>query len=134
MSGSLSAGCVITFTGQLPRAQVQTLLQSYNIFVFPVIWDEPFSIVLLEALQAGLAIVATSTGGTSEILQHEKNCLLIPPNDPSALATAIERLLTDTTLRLTLQKNATLSVTHFDLESRTLEIELHLQRIVKRLD
>jgi glycosyltransferase involved in cell wall biosynthesis len=55
--------------------------------------------VVLEAMSAGLAIAATQVGGVPEILEQERTGLLVPPRDPHAMAGAIERLLTDETLR-----------------------------------
>jgi glycosyltransferase involved in cell wall biosynthesis len=54
---------------------------------------------ILEALASGTPIVASAVGGIPEILQHERNGLLIPPRSVDALADAIERLLDDPVLR-----------------------------------
>lgn len=55
--------------------------------------------VVLEAAAAGLPIVATAVGGTTEILTHEQDGLLVGPRSPDALATAIGRLVDDPALR-----------------------------------
>lgn len=55
--------------------------------------------VLLEAAASGRAIVATDVPGCREIVRHEENGLLVPAQDPKALADAIERLLMDRDLR-----------------------------------
>ena len=57
--------------------------------------QEPLGRVLLEASAAALPIVATDVGGTNEILTHAQSGLLIPPDDPVAMAEAITRLLSD---------------------------------------
>lgn len=54
---------------------------------------------LLEAMGAGLPVVATSVGGTPEIAAHERDALLTPPHAPAALADGIARLLADAGLR-----------------------------------
>ena len=51
--------------------------------------------VLLEAMTARVPIVATSVGGVPEMVENEKSALLVSPNDPTALATAIDRVLND---------------------------------------
>jgi glycosyltransferase involved in cell wall biosynthesis len=59
---------------------------------------EPFGIVFVEALAAGLPVVATSLGGALEIV--DDTCgILVPPDDPAALSVALERLLRDRALR-----------------------------------
>ena len=55
--------------------------------------------VLLEAMAAGLPIVATNVGGTPEIVSSEHSALLVEKQNPFALAVAIERLLEDEGLR-----------------------------------
>lgn len=54
---------------------------------------------ILDAMSAGLPVVATQTGGIPEIVSHEKTGLLAPPGDPKALAAEIARLLNDRELR-----------------------------------
>ena len=54
--------------------------------------------VLLEAMAAGVPVVATEAGGIPEIVRHEESALLVPPSDPASLARAMERVLTDESL------------------------------------
>jgi glycosyltransferase involved in cell wall biosynthesis len=61
--------------------------------------QEPLGRVLLEAAAAGLPIVATDVGGTSEILSDGHSSRLIRPDDPKMLATAIEELIRDPEMR-----------------------------------
>ena len=72
-------------------APVQSL---FDIFVLPSLWEGlPF--VLVEAAALGKPIVATAVDGVPEMLEDGKTGLLIPPNDASALADAVIRLLRD---------------------------------------
>ena len=63
---------------------------------------EPCGRVLFEAAACGIAIVATNTGGTPEIVRDGREALLVPPRDPGVLATAVRRLLQDVSLRVRL--------------------------------
>ncbi len=60
--------------------------------------SEGLSNSVIEYMAAGRPIVATDVGGNPELVAHEKTGLLIPPNDPDALAAAILRLLEDPSL------------------------------------
>ena len=74
--------------------------------------------VLLEAMAAGVPIVATSVGGVPEIAIAEKSALLVPARDPRLFAAALHRLLTTPELARTLSADAKARVeTHFSLES-----------------
>jgi glycosyltransferase involved in cell wall biosynthesis len=71
--------------------------------------------VLLEAMATGLPVVSTNVGGIPELVEHDRNGLLVPEKDPLALANALERLLGDVTLRTSLGTAARQHVVaHFD--------------------
>ncbi|GAC1349575.1 MAG: glycosyltransferase family 4 protein [Ktedonobacteraceae bacterium] len=73
--------------------------------------------VLLEAMATGLPVVSTTAGGIPELVEHDRNGFLVPEKDSQALANALERLLGDVTLRISLATEARRHiVTHFDAE------------------
>jgi glycosyltransferase involved in cell wall biosynthesis len=80
----------VSFLG--PRQDVGEILRAIDLLVLPSN-SECLPIVLLEALAAGCPIVATSVGGVPEIL-GELSWPQVPPDDPSALADGIRRVLT----------------------------------------
>jgi glycosyltransferase involved in cell wall biosynthesis len=61
---------------------------------------EGFPITILEAMRAGLPVIATETGGTPESVRHEETGLLVPPRDVTAVRAALIRLLADPALRM----------------------------------
>jgi glycosyltransferase involved in cell wall biosynthesis len=67
-------------------------LPFFDLFVLPSSW-EGISLALLEAMACGLAVVATNVGGTPEVVKNGESGLLIPPNDPNALESAIRTLV-----------------------------------------
>jgi glycosyltransferase involved in cell wall biosynthesis len=68
--------------------------------------DEGLPLALLEAMLAGVPVVATSVGGVPEIVEHGRHALLVAPRDPEALATALARVLNDPKLATQLSEAA----------------------------
>jgi glycosyltransferase involved in cell wall biosynthesis len=57
--------------------------------VFPSRWAEPFGLGVIEAMAAGKPVIATYLGGPGEIIDHGVNGLLVPPESPTELCSAI---------------------------------------------
>lgn len=95
----------VTFHGFVPWPQLVQAMHRSDILVFPSIWDEPFAAVPIQAMACGLPVVATWAGGTPEGFADGETALLVPPNDPQALADAIVRLVRDEDLRRKLREN-----------------------------
>ena len=91
----------ITFLGDLSDAEKLEMLHAADLFVLPSTnRAEAFGIVLIEAMACGLPLISTELGtGTSFVNQHEQTGLVVPPDDPPAMAAAINRILTDEPLR-----------------------------------
>jgi glycosyltransferase involved in cell wall biosynthesis len=96
----------VTLHGFVDRQVVRDFCQSHDVLVFPSQWDEPFAAVPVEAMSTGMAVVATTAGGTPEAVTDGETGLLVPPADPAALAAAIRRLGEDEPLRLRLGQAA----------------------------
>jgi len=78
-------------------SDVPRLLSAFDVFAFPSRW-EGFGIALIEAMAAGLPVVASRTGGITEIVEDGVSGLLVAPGDPGELAAALARLLRGATL------------------------------------
>lgn len=89
----------VRFVGWVTEAP-RRALPACDIFVQPSLW-EGMSVVLLEAMSLGKAIVATDVGENPCVLENGDSGLLVPREDSSALATAIERFLSDRVLMRT---------------------------------
>ncbi len=77
------------------RDDVELLLAASDLFVCPSVWDEALGYVILEAMAAGLPVVASRVGGIPEVVREGETGLLVPPGDAEALAGAIASLLDD---------------------------------------
>ena len=80
------------------RSDVPRLLELFDVLVVPSEW-EPFGIVNLEAMAAAKPVVAFDVDGIPEAIVHGETGLLVPHRDSRALASAIAKLLDDTSLR-----------------------------------
>jgi glycogen synthase len=89
----------VRFLGWIGQEQRAALLRGSRVFVLPSLWDEPFGIVGVEALGAGLPVVATAAGGIPDWLDDGVTGILVPRGDRDTLARALDRLLQDEPLR-----------------------------------
>jgi glycosyltransferase involved in cell wall biosynthesis len=76
------------------RDDVASLIAACDVFVLPSV-NEPFGLVLLEAMALSRPVVSTAAGGPLEIVEEASTGLLVAPRRPDALADAIGRLLSD---------------------------------------
>jgi len=83
----------VTRLGHVGRAELPRVMRDTDIHVVPSRWDEPCGLSLLEGMATGLAVVATATGGTPEVLGQAG--MLVPRDDPDALAGTLRTLLDD---------------------------------------
>lgn len=80
------------------RHDVPALMRAANVVVHASVLPEPFGRVVVEGMLAGRPVIATRGGGVTEIAEDEVTALLVPPDDPAALAAAIRRLRNDSAL------------------------------------
>ena len=97
---------LVTFHGFVAPDEMRRFYQRGHVLVFPSQWDEPFAAVPVEAMAAGMAVVATTAGGTPEAITDGETGLLVPPGDVNALSAQIRRLSEDDGLRLRLGASA----------------------------
>ena len=99
MSGSVHT------LGKLDAGQVRACLHAADILLMPSLWENcPYS--CLEAMAAGLAIVASHQGGMPELIEHGVNGLLAEPGSPDAFAENLIKLIDAPDLRRMLGANA----------------------------
>jgi len=96
-------GC--QWSGWLTEAEKDTALAEADVFILASV-SEGLPMALLEAMAGGLAIVATEVGGVPEVLETERDALLVPAGDPGALGQALVRLAHDSELRARLGESA----------------------------
>ncbi|NUM54005.1 MAG: glycosyltransferase [Candidatus Hydrogenedentes bacterium] len=116
-------GATIAFPGALPHEALVAHLHACEVFAFPsVARSEAYGIAMLEAHAAGKPVVATTLGtGVEFVNQHGTTGLNVPPRNPEALASAINRLLADAALRTQMGAAA----------KQRVETELHAEAIAR---
>ena len=93
----------IIFTGKLSPEALANEYKTANVFTLPAIVDhkgdtEGLGVVLIEAMELGLPIVASNVGGIPDVVVDGESGILVPEKDPVALADAFKRLEADPTL------------------------------------
>jgi glycosyltransferase involved in cell wall biosynthesis len=101
----IAASDGVTFLGELRGARLAKVYASADVFCFPGRTDT-FGQVLLEAAASGLPTVAAAAGGAIELVRHGSTGVLVAPDDPAALARALEQLIDDEPLRAALGRRA----------------------------
>ena len=80
--------------------EVSKYIAKADIGVIPSRWEEPCALVNFEFLAAGVPLVTSNTGGQPEIITDGEDGLLVSPDDPKALADALQRLIDNPELRI----------------------------------
>ncbi|MGY1831682.1 glycosyltransferase [Geodermatophilus sp. SYSU D01180] len=123
----------VTMTGW--SNEVPALLPSFDVLAVPSRW-EGLPLVVLEAMLAGIPVVATPVGGVPDAVRHEQTGLLVPVDDAAELTAALDRLITDPSLRRRLAAAAADDARrHFTVEAMVRSyVALHAELLGRRAD
>ena len=113
------------FTGFVPHGEILKFYQQAAFLVFPSIFPETFGIAGVEAMSAGIPVVAYDGGGVGDWLAHGTNGLLVNKGDITGLGEAIKTLLEDAALRKGMGRAAYKSVVE------KYSLRLHLSTLLK---
>lgn len=100
-AAEMGLGEIVTFTGWVNRAEAAQLLLAADVLVLPS-YNEGLPMVILEALSAGLPVIATPVGSIPEVLTDRRDCLLVTPGDTDGLAAGMRWLVDSPELRRSL--------------------------------
>lgn len=103
-AAAAGVGDRVSFVGDVSQPELVTLYRRCALFVLPSIVDSGGNVdglpnVLLEAMSAGMAVVASRVGGVPAVIRHGQNGLLVEPKDVNGLAAVLDRLLSNPPLR-----------------------------------
>jgi sugar transferase (PEP-CTERM/EpsH1 system associated) len=114
------------------RRDVPDMLAAYDVFVLSSL-SEGLSNVILEAMAAGLPVVATDVGGAGELVQPDRTGILVSSNDAEAMAAALLKLVRSPETRLAMGGAARASAEHFSLDAMIRQYErVYLELAMKR--
>jgi glycosyltransferase involved in cell wall biosynthesis len=113
LASQLGISSRVHFPGRVDHAKAVQLFKGADLFVLPS-RHEPFGIVNLEAMAAGIPLIATRVGGVPEFVEDGRNGILVKPDDTGALARAMVRVLGDADLRDRLVREGQQTAARFD--------------------
>jgi len=114
-----SQGLPVEFSG---FAEIREFFEKVDVLLAPS-WEEPFGIVLLEAMASGIPVVSTAAGGPLDIVRSGLNGILIPPRNAPALASAV-RSLDDLALRSQIVQRA----------RERIEAEYDIEKVIPKIE
>ncbi len=114
---------MVFLAGTIPNAA--RYLRAFDLFILPSV-KEGLPYAVLEAMQAGIAVLATDAGGVPDLIENNVSGLIVPPKDPQALAETIAKLSRDPSQRRSYADKArTIAHERFSLD-RMIESTLKL--------
>lgn len=123
---------VVTFRRQVPQPELIGFYDHADIAVVPSLWQEPFGLVVAEAMARQLPVIASDVGGIAEVIRPAVDGVLVPPGDEHALARALRRLLEDPGLRDRLGRAARETAQdRFSLIGHAARVAKHLQSSIE---
>lgn len=122
----------VLFAGRVSDHDKARFLRTADVFCAPSTGQESFGIVLLEAMAAGRAIVASDIHGYKKVVQRNVTGLLVEPKDPTALASALARLVEDPALREQLGTAGAERASEFDWAHVTAELVDVYEEVLER--
>lgn len=81
-------GSTIEYLGEVGHDQKVKLLRGARVTLFPIEWEEPFGLVMIESLACGTPVVATRRGSVPEVVEHGRTGIIVESHDELAAAVA----------------------------------------------
>jgi phosphatidylinositol alpha-mannosyltransferase len=121
----------VVLAGSVCHRDLPGYVAAADVFVAPALGQESFGIVLVEAMAAGVPVVASDIFGYREVVRPDEDGILVPPDDPGALAGAVRRVLSDEALAARLAQAGRARAERFRWEVVIDEIEAVYQEALQ---
>ncbi|MBI3522524.1 MAG: glycosyltransferase family 4 protein [Chloroflexi bacterium] len=122
----------VLFAGRVSEADKARFYRTADVFVAPSTGQESFGIVLLEAMAAGLPVIASDIHGYKKVVQRNVTGLLVEPKDPDAITAALERLYADPAMRERLGSAGSRKAVEYDWTHVTERLVDLYQEVIQR--
>ena len=123
----------VEFLGRVSDEERDALFKTADVYASPATGRESFGIVLLEAMAAGTAIVASDIHGYKGVVQRGRQGLLVPPGKPKELAGALAKLLGDDELRASMARAGLERAEEYSWERVTAKVDDYYGFVIRRL-
>lgn len=124
---------IVEFRAPIPREQMPAVLAQHDVLILASEHAEPLARAIQEAMAMGLLVIGTTTGGSGELLVHEKTGLVFEPGNAQSLATQLRRAAQDPRLVSQLAEAGLKAVEqHFDIHRTIEQIEQVLLDLLER--
>lgn len=118
----------VTFHGWIPRNEIDAFYNQARVLAVPSRWAEPFGMIGLEAMNHGRPVVGFDAGGIGDWLENNVTGILVPENDTTSFAHALEKILSDDELAKKMAQQAIKKV------SKQYDFQLYLNKLEELLD
>ena len=122
----------IEWLGRISEAEKIERLRSADVFCAPSLGGESFGVVLLEAMAARTAVVASDLPGYANVARAGRDGILVPPGDPTALAGALRQVLDQPLLRESLVASGAERASGFSMDHLAERYEAIFERVAFR--
>jgi glycosyltransferase involved in cell wall biosynthesis len=113
----------VRFLGRFAASDVHRAMRAASVVVVPSRWHENMPITILESFAAGVPVVASALGGIPELIDEGRDGVLVPPDEPTALADALRSVMSDPERAFEMGKAARTKA------ERVYSPALHLERV-----
>lgn len=105
LSRSLGVEARCEFSGRIPHEEAPDFLRGLDVFA-NLSYSESFGVAVIEAMACGVPVIATATGGLPDLVKNEVTGLLVEPGNVEATRLALERMIEDRELRVSMSNHA----------------------------
>ncbi len=121
----------VAMLGHVPHDDLPAYSAACEVFVGPARGGESFGIVLVEAMAAGLPVVASDIPGYREVVRDGVDGVLVPPSDPVSLAAGVRTVLDDPTLAARLVRAGRARAEEFSWDTVVARLEALYEQVVR---